>query len=296
MSSPARCALLLSLILGLGAPMAEEAPPAETGAKDTSFDDTRARLLARIKERWSDQIQRSTTVQDEAPIDVAGADGTPTVHGGYVATSPRNPLIDEGCRAESLADAVAHWGKAQQVSEDEAFTNRENHIRDLQGELASGSTFSAWIGHVAKCKDFCLIAVRDLLACHVKAVASLPHALVYFATDSDRVQPGPHSTALDDFATRLNGSPAINVLLIGRASRIGAAGPSYNRALSQRRAQSVADALAARGVPSGRIQVQAIGYEEPQITDAIAEIYGISDDFRRLGEDAINQSVVMVIY
>lgn len=270
-----------------------DARPAEAQA---DFDSARSRLLARIKDRWSDQIQRSTQVRDATPLDLRGADGSPAVHGGYVATAPKNPLIDESCRLESLADAVAHWGHAHGVSEDEAFANRDAHIRELQGTLSAGPTFSAWIAHVATCKDFCLIAVRDLLACHVQAVAAHPHALVYFGVDSDRIEPGSGSAPIDSFVARLRDAPGKRILLIGRASRLGLAGPAYNRALSQRRTDAVREALAARGVAAGRIQMLSIGYEEPQLTESIAEIYRITDDYRRIGESGINQSVVMVLY
>ena len=272
------------------------AAPAAPAADRAEFDAARARLLARIKDRWSDQIKGSTAIRDEQPVQLAGADGAPAVHGGYVATSPRNPLIDERCRAESLADAVAHWGQAHQVSDDAAFADREAHLRDLQGQFAQGGSFSAWISHVANCKDFCLIAGRDLLACHVQAVAALPHALVFFGRDSDRIDPGSGSAVLDDFARRLSEAAGQRVLLVGRASRVGPAGPAYNRQLSQRRTQAVAAALGARGVPADRIQLQSIGYEEPQITQEIADLYGIGAEFQRLGEAAINQSVVMVLY
>jgi hypothetical protein len=271
-------------------------PAAAPAAERAEFDAARARLLARIKDRWSDQIKGSTAIRDEQPVQLAGADGVPAVHGGYAATSPRNPLIDERCRAESLADAVTHWGQVHGVSDDAAFADREAHLRDLQGQFAQGGSFSAWISHVANCKDFCLIAVRDLLACHVQAVAALPHALVFFGRDSDRIDLGSGAAVLDGFARRLGEAPGKRVLLIGRASRVGPAGPAYNRQLSQRRTQAVAAALGARGVPADRIQLQSIGYEEPQITQEIADLYGIGAEFQRLGEAAINQSVVMVLY
>lgn len=259
------------------------------------FDSVRARLLARIKERWSDQIERTSAIQDEHPINLSVSDGAPIVHGGYVVTSPHNPLIDANCRAESLADAVTVWGQVHKTSGDEAFANREAHVRDLQVKFATNPTFSAWIGHIANCEDFCLIAVRDLLACHVHAVGSLPHQLVFFGLDSSRIAPGG-SAAVDDFAARLREAPERKVLLIGRASRLGPAGPAYNRNLSHRRTRAVSDSLVSRGVPADSIQMLSIGYEEPQLTKAIADIYGNTDHFRRLGEGGINQSVVMILY
>jgi outer membrane protein OmpA-like peptidoglycan-associated protein len=255
----------------------------------------RVRLLERIKDHWSDQIARTSQIQDEQPIDLSGPGGTPIVHGGYAVTSPRNPIIDANCRAESLADAVAVWARAHKVSDDEAFANREAHIRDLQAQFATGVSFSAWIRHIAKCKEFCLIAVRDLLACHVQAVSSLPHGLVFFGFDSDRIDPDG-SAAIDDFVARLRKEPERRILLIGRASHLGSAGPAYNRSLSARRTRIVSESLRYRGIPSDSIQALSIGYEEPQLTKTTADMYGVSEHFRRLGASGINQSVIMVLY
>ena len=266
-------------------------PPAQT-----SFDSSRAQLLARIKDRWSDQIEQSTKVRDNQPLDLIGADGTPAVHGGYAVTSPRNPLIDENCRVESLASALTHWGHVHHATDEEAFNSREAHIRDLQKQLAAGPTFSAWIAHIAKCKDFCQISVKDLLLCHIQSVSSRPHTLVYFGLGRDRVDPGPAVDSINSFTEGWRAAPDHRILLIGRSSRLGSAGPVFNRALSQRRTQAVRDALVASGVPQDRIQVQSIGYEEPQLTQSVAEVYGITDEFSRLGESGANQSVVMVLY
>lgn len=301
-----RASIILSLLViadGNGVPTdrLRAADTAETpGAGDLAASEARRspireRLLDRIKDRWSDQITRTSQIQDEHPIDLSSPDGTPIVHGGYVVTSPRNPIISANCRAESLADGLAFWARAHKVPEDVAFADREAHVRDLQAQFGSGSTFSAWIRHIAKCKEFCLIAVRDLLACHVQAVSSLPHGLVFFPFDSDRIDPGG-SAAIDDFVARLRDRPERRVLLIARASHLGSAGPAYNRSLSARRARSVSESLTYRGVPAEKIQELSVGYEEPQLTEAMADMYGVSEQFRLLGETGINQSVVMVRY
>jgi len=294
------CIGLAAITLQVSAdPAAEDAgqlqQAAQAEAAPAPYGGRRQRLLDRVKAPWADQIQSSRHIGDKTPVDLAGADGTPTVHGGYAATSPRNPLIGSDCRAESLLDAVENWGRAHHVGLDEAFANRDAHLKDLQQRFGTAPTFADWIEHVAQCKEFCLFAVKDLLECHVQAVSTLPHVLAFFSIDSDRIEPSS-VPAIDDFIARQAASPQDRFLLVGRASRVGRAGPGYNRDLSQRRARSVSDRLVERGISPDAIRILSIGYEEPQITKEVAAIYGLQDQLQRLGEDQLNQSVVVVGY
>lgn len=266
-----------------------------TNDAQAEFASARERLMARVKAHWTDQIQGSTEIQDERSVDLTAPDGSPTVHGGYKVTSPHNPLVRSDCRAESLVDAVANWGRANDVTIDQAFQDRDRHLHDLQEQFQTPPSFSDWIAHVSECKEFCLFAVRDLLECHVQAVSSMPHQIVLFDTDSDRVD-AASARAIEQFAARQASAPEDHFLLVGRASRLGRAGPAYNRGLSERRARSVLDRLVDADISPSAITTLAIGYEEPHLTQEVAALYGVDDLIQRLGEETLNQSVVVVAY
>ena len=68
-------------------------------------------------------------------------------------------------------------------------------------------------------------------------------------------------TRLDDLAKSAQGANVEKVVLTGHADRIGSEG--YNKELSEKRAQAVADYLAQRGVDSSRLQVEGKGEAEP---------------------------------
>ena len=70
---------------------------------------------------------------------------------------------------------------------------------------------------------------------------------------------------LDDLAKSAQGANVEKVNLIGYADRIGSEG--YNKELSEKRAQAVADYLASKGVDSSRLQVEGRGESNPVTGD-----------------------------
>ena len=98
---------------------------------------------------------------------------------------------------------------------------------------------------------------------------------LFFDFDSADLKPGAYSE-LDRVANVLNSYPQTTIRVEGHTDAKGAA--DYNQKLSERRAQSVRDALVQRGVAAQRIE--AVGYGKSQI---------ISPD------DAANRRVVIVI-
>ncbi|HUQ76075.1 MAG TPA: OmpA family protein [Burkholderiales bacterium] len=66
---------------------------------------------------------------------------------------------------------------------------------------------------------------------------------------------------LDDLARSAQGANVERVRLIGHADRIGS--EEYNKELSEKRAQAVADYLAQKGVDSSRLQVEGRGESDP---------------------------------
>ncbi len=85
---------------------------------------------------------------------------------------------------------------------------------------------------------------------------------VLFAFNQAELLPGGKDK-LDQLAQDAQGADVDRVVLAGYADRIGA--EQYNRDLSERRAQAVADYLASKGVDKSRIQVEGHG-EDNSIT------------------------------
>lgn len=66
---------------------------------------------------------------------------------------------------------------------------------------------------------------------------------------------------LDELAQKSQGAEVDRIVLAGYADRIGK--EDYNRELSEKRAQAVADYIASKGIDQSRIQVEGRGEEQP---------------------------------
>ena len=98
----------------------------------------------------------------------------------------------------------------------------------------------------------------DRKGCEIKGDYTLQG--VTFETNSDRLVSGA-STVLDQVAETLLKYPQIKVEVQGHTDSDGAA--AYNENLSYRRAQTVRDYLASKGVDVGRMTVRGYGESEP---------------------------------
>jgi OOP family OmpA-OmpF porin len=83
---------------------------------------------------------------------------------------------------------------------------------------------------------------------------------VLFQFNKAELLPGGRDK-LDQLAKDAQGAEVDKVVLAGYADRIG--GEEYNRDLSERRAQAVADYLTSQGVDQSRIQVEGHGKDNP---------------------------------
>lgn len=88
---------------------------------------------------------------------------------------------------------------------------------------------------------------------------------ILFATESAAVS-GAAQNDLYAVARNLNEYPNSRIEVIGHTDNTGTA--SYNQDLSQRRAQSVANILAASGVSSGRLVAVGRGEDQPTASNA----------------------------
>ena len=98
----------------------------------------------------------------------------------------------------------------------------------------------------------------DIKGCEIKAEIRLEG--VNFETNSDRLLPGA-AAILNDAAATLNKNPTIRVEVAGHTDSDGAA--DYNESLSSRRAQTVRDYLASKGVAADRMTVRGYGEAQP---------------------------------
>ena len=88
---------------------------------------------------------------------------------------------------------------------------------------------------------------------------------MFFEWDKSDITPQAASL-LDGAISQYQNCGNTQVMLAGHADKSGA--PSYNVALSQRRADSVKAYLASHAVPEGVIQTQAFGESRPRVETA----------------------------
>jgi len=81
-----------------------------------------------------------------------------------------------------------------------------------------------------------------------------------FETNSWQIRPSDAAT-LDEVAAALKQTPGMKVSIEGHTDNVGT--PESNRVLSERRAQSVLDALVQRGVDRARLSAAGFGQERP---------------------------------
>lgn len=105
----------------------------------------------------------------------------------------------------------------------------------------------------------------DIRGCEIKEEIQLQG--VNFQTNSDRLVPGTEAV-LDDAAATLIKNPSIRVEVAGHTDSDGTA--EYNESLSARRAATVRDYLASRGVELNRMTARGYGEMQPVDTNATA--------------------------
>ena len=114
------------------------------------------------------------------------------------------------------------------------------------------------VDRLDECPDTEEGAQVDIKGCEIKEEINLRG--VNFESNSDRLVPGAESVLADAAAT-LRKNPSIKVEVAGHTDSDGAA--EYNRGLSERRAQTVYDYLAANGVATDRMTVRGYGESQP---------------------------------
>lgn len=109
--------------------------------------------------------------------------------------------------------------------------------------------------------------VADAVAV-VAGVSTLKVAKIYFGNNSDAIL-AKSNAGLDKLATDLNANPGLKKLAIeGYTDNVGNA--DYNKALSQKRADSVKTYLTGKGVDGNRLTTAGMGPESPIADNATA--------------------------
>jgi len=241
----------------------------------------------------------SRTIADEPGADqeiTFAGDDEPRWLQGLTVTKSDNPMLEQACREQALAsntERLQQQGAYQSENETLRATMEHMHMHHefIQGQRVS---YGEYLSQLANCTEFCAPLVASLMECHVLSVARRPHGLVLFDLGSSRVDERFRDTVIDEMAQEYLTGEDNRILLVGRASQIGDL--AYNRRLAAQRALAVRDELTGAGVPFERIRPIWFGWEPPQIDAMVAREYGISDLMDDYGKDAINQSVVMVVF
>jgi len=117
-----------------------------------------------------------------------------------------------------------------------------------------------------QCPNSPLGAKVDVKGCEIKDIISLKG--VTFATNSDNLT-GTSTLILDEAAATLNKHSNLQVQVAGHTDNTGSA--SYNRGLSQRRAETVRSYLIDHGVAAGRMTTKGYGPDEPVADNSTVE-------------------------
>ncbi|MGI9271600.1 MAG: OmpA family protein [Woeseiaceae bacterium] len=114
------------------------------------------------------------------------------------------------------------------------------------------------VDRLDRCPNSAPGAQVDINGCEIKEEIDLPG--VNFESNSDRLLPGAESV-LNDAAATLRKNPEIKVEVAGHTDSDGSA--EHNESLSARRATTVRDFLAGRGVELARMTVRGYGEGQP---------------------------------
>lgn len=97
----------------------------------------------------------------------------------------------------------------------------------------------------------------------VATLGDLPHdGMVYFSLDSTDLD-SEDQAMLDDIVAAVKESGDAKIVVRGHADRSG--GDDYNLSLSERRAETIAAALVAAGIPAEQVRTMGMGETAPAI-------------------------------
>jgi outer membrane protein OmpA-like peptidoglycan-associated protein len=248
--------------------------------------------LERLAEELACEL---TPYAEDRSLDSLSVENAGETEFDIVVLGEANPMISDDCYKLALKHAAERLQAIHpELSLAEAMQKGVIHVHEEKEHAKEhGRTYGEFFQHVSQCDDWCKPMVVNLEKCHIEAVATLRPWAVFFDYDSEIVR-----SNFDPDLARVIEEVAANedrqVLLIGRASRLG--DKIYNRELSKQRVLAVREKLITFGVAAERIKTLWFGWEPPQISETIAQEYGIGDVYAVRGARAVNQSVMMLVF
>jgi outer membrane protein OmpA-like peptidoglycan-associated protein len=225
---------------------------------------------AEVEKLSADPLAQQAAGKDteEARSDLQRAEGAlqqrkpqeETDHLAYLAL--RHAQAGEARVAE--ARARQEVAQAQNERTRVQLQEREHEAQNARDAAASAkSTAAAAQSEAAQAQSALAAARQELVDLQAKQTARgmvVTLSDVLFDTGQATLKPGA-DRALDRLAQFMKDNAGTHVLIEGHTDSVGT--DDYNLALSQRRAQAVADALSARGVSTDRAMTKGLGKAYP---------------------------------
>ncbi len=207
------------------------------------------------------------------------------------AGAGENPFA-ESCLVEAFRHVVEVLQETH--SAEGALDVARRHLESMDELLIEKSlSYSGYLDHVLNCSALCQPLFVQLTDCHVLAVSKLDREIILFEMNS-RTIPDRFKSVVNRITERLLQQPERKLLLIGRSSRMGRL--AHSRDLARSRTREVSRDLVQKGVARSRISAIWLGVEPPIIDEDVAIAYGMRALYSEVGQEALNQSVVLVVY
>jgi len=285
--------LIASLLAALaGCPAAAQTEPPQddqAGSRDEMIKRTVDELF-----ETSEAISESPGGDEAVVFDGPGDE--PRWLQGLTVTKSQNPMLTRECREQAMRTSLSDLREQHGYESDSAaMHDAVQHMFEHRDFIRDNEVSHVeYLRSIAKCEKYCAPLIASMMQCHKLSVARHPHGVVMFDLGESTLKSQYRDGVIQEIADKYQQGEGTNILLIGRASRIGDL--RYNRRLSAQRALAVRDALIETGVPMDAIRPLWFGWEPPQLDAATAEEYGIASMFQQMGRQQLNQSVVMVIF
>ena len=212
----------------------------------------------------ADSIDRCPGTPAGTRVDAAGCE-LDDDNDGVANSIDQCPDTPAGVRVNARGCALDSDGDGVSDSRDECpNTVRGASVDDKGCELDSDS--DGVVDRIDECPRTAAGVQVDIKGCEIESEIVLRG--VNFESNSDRLLPGA-TRVLDDAAASLNKYPSIRLEVGGHTDSDGAA--SYNESLSERRAQTVRDYLASKGVAMSRMSVRGYGETQPVADNSTRE-------------------------
>jgi outer membrane protein OmpA-like peptidoglycan-associated protein len=206
-----------------------------------------------VEQARTDLQRAETALQQKAPMQDVD-------HLAYLAL--RHAQAGEARIAE--ARARQQVAQAQEERNRIQLQAREREVQTAQSQAAAAQGQAAAAQNQATAAQDALARARqemaDLQAKQTERGMVMTLSDVLFDTGQATLKPGA-DRALDRLAQYLKDSSGTHVIIEGHTDSVGS--DDYNLGLSQRRAQTVAEALTTRGVSADRVQTKGLGKSYP---------------------------------